>query len=225
LLVEGRAELDDDKRDATLTRDFVESLGLDPAGPHDLHEVVVAFRPAVLLGTTGVGGAFGEATIRAMAATHRRPIILPMSNPTANTEARPADVLEWTGGRAIVATGSPFPPVETRSGTRLIPQANNAYVFPGMGLGAIVSEARILPESAFLVAAHRLAELTSPEDNAKGVLFPPIGELRRVARELAIAVVGHLGELGVGRRFTTEAIPVAVDAAMWRPSYVAYEAV
>ena len=225
LLVEGRPELDDDKRDAALPRDVAASLGLDPDKLHDLHEVVVAFKPNVLLGTTGTGGAFGEATIRAMGDAHERPIILPMSNPTDKTEARPADVLAWTGGRAIVATGSPFAPVETRQGVRVIPQANNAYVFPGIGLGAIVSEARILPETAFLVAAHRLAELTSPEALAQGLLFPPIGELRRVARELAIAVVAHLGELGVGRRFPPEDIAAAVDAAMWSPAYVEYEAV
>ncbi len=225
LLVDDRPHLDEDKRDAALPREIVASLGLDPDGPPDLHAVVTAFRPTVLLGTTGIAGAFGEATIRAMAAGCEHPIILPMSNPTANTEARPADVLAWTDGRATVATGSPFPPVEIAGGMRHIPQANNAYVFPGMGLGAIVSEARILPESAFLVAARRLAELAGPEDIARGGLFPPIGELRRVARELAIVVVAHLGELGVGRRFQPEAIPAAVDAAMWRPAYVPYEAV
>ena len=188
-------------------------------------EVVAAFKPNVLLGTTGVGGAFGEAIVRSMAAAHDRPIILPMSNPTANTEAKPADVMAWSEGRAVVATGSPFPPVQTAFGMRVVPQANNAYVFPGIGLGAIVSEARILPESAFLVAAHRLASLAGPEIIAQGQLFPPIGELRHVAREIAIAVVLHLGELGVGRRFAPDAVPAAIDAAMWRPAYVAYEAV
>jgi malate dehydrogenase (oxaloacetate-decarboxylating) len=225
LLVEGRPGLDDDKVDAALPRDVVAALGLDPDGPHDLHEVVVAFRPDILLGTTGTGGAFSEATIRAMGDSVARPIILPMSNPTANTEARPADILDWTGGRAIVATGSPFPPVEIGGVARRVPQANNAYVFPGIGLGAIVSEARILPESAFLVAARRLAELTTPELLNEGQLFPPIADLRLVARELAIAVVGHLGQLGVGRRFPPEAIPAAVGAAMWRPGYMPYEAV
>jgi malic enzyme len=225
LLVEGRPELADDKRDAAIPRAFAESLGISPDGPHDLHELVSAFRPHVLLGTTGIGGAFDEASIRAMAAAHERPIILPLSNPTANTEATPADVLAWTEGRAIVATGSPFPPVEVDGVARVIPQANNAYVFPGIGLGAIVSEARILPESAFLVAAHRLADLAAPSAGASVALFPPIIELRSVARELAIAVVAHLGELGVGRRFQPDAIPAAVDAAMWRPGYVPYEAV
>ena len=225
LLVEGRPQLDEDKREFALPRDMVAALGLDPDGPHDLPEVVAAFRPRVLLGITGHAGAFTEDAIRTMAAAHEHPIILPMSNPTASTEARPADVLEWTGGRAIVATGSPFPPVELGGRIRVIPQANNSYVFPAMGLAAIVSEARILPESAFLVAARRLAELAAPETVAAGALFPPISELRDVARELAISIVGHLAELGLGRRYAPEAIPAAVDAAMWRPAYVPYVAV
>ncbi len=148
-----------------------------------------------------------------------------MSNPTSSTEARPADILAWTEGRAIVATGSPFPPVEADGRVHRIPQANNAYVFPGMGLAAIVSEARILPESAFLVAARRLADMATPAELAEGALFPPIAELRRVAREIAISVVGHLGDMGVGRRYRPAAIPAAVDAAMWEPAYVRYEAV
>ena len=156
-----------------------------------------------------------------MAASCERPIVLPLSNPTANTEARPADIFAWTDGRALVATGSPFPPVEAGGRIHRISQANNSYVFPGIGLGAIVSEARILPDSAFLVAARRLAAM----EPAEGMLFPPIGDMRMVAREIAIAVVGHLGELGVGRRFSPEAIPAAVDAAMWKPDYVRYDAV
>ncbi|HYO43942.1 MAG TPA: NAD-dependent malic enzyme [Candidatus Limnocylindrales bacterium] len=225
LVIQGRPGLDEDKADAALPREVVAAMGLDPDGPHDLHGVVAAFRPDVLLGTTGTGGAFSEAAIRAMGDACDRPIIMPMSNPTTATEARPADILEWTGGRAIVATGSPFAPVEYGGRQYRIPQANNAYVFPGMGLGAIVSEARILPDSAFLVAARRLAELAPPEGLAEGALFPPIADLRAVAREIAIAVVGHLGQLGVGRRFPPAAIPAAVEAAMWRPAYVKYEAV
>ena len=225
LLVQGRPGLEDDKAEGALPRDVVAGLGLDPDALLELEAVVAAFSPDVLLGTTGKGGAFTEATIRSMAGACARPIILPMSNPTSSTEARPADILAWTEGRAIVATGSPFPPVELDGRVHRIPQANNAYVFPGMGLAAIVSEARILPESAFLVAARRLADMATPAELAEGALFPPIAELRRVAREIAISVVAHLGDMGVGRRYRPAAIPAAVDAAMWEPAYVRYEAV
>ncbi|MEO5963962.1 MAG: NAD-dependent malic enzyme [Candidatus Limnocylindrales bacterium] len=225
LLLEGRPDMANDKRDAALPRDLVRALGLDPDGHLALHEVVTAFRPTVLLGTTGVSGAFAEGMIRAMAAHVATPIILPLSNPTANTEARPVDLMAWTDGRAIVATGSPFPPVASRAGTHKVPQLNNAYVFPGIGLGAIVSEARTLPESAFLVAAKRLVDLSPRDTLQTGALFPPISELRNVAREIAIAVVAHLGEQGVGRRFHEDQIPGAVEAHMWRPDYVPYEAV
>ena len=225
LVVEDRPGLDADKRDAAVPRALVAALGLDPATAHGLEDVVRAFRPTVLVGTTGTAGAFTEDVVRAMAGSHEHPIILPLSNPTANTEAVPSDVLAWSDGRAIVATGSPFAPVEIDGKARRIPQANNAYVFPGIGLGAIVAEARTLPESAFLIAARRLAELAPADTLVSGQLFPPIGELRSVAREIAIAVVAHLGELGVGRRFAPDQIAVAVEAAMWRPGYVPYEAV
>lgn len=222
LVVEGRPGLEDDKRDIALPRDVARSLGLDADGAPGLAAVVTAMRPTVLLGTTGITGAFDERVIRAMAAGTARPIVLPLSNPTANTEATPADVLAWSDGRAIVATGSPFAPVPTADGLRPVPQVNNSYVFPGMGLAAIVSEARELPESAFLVAARRLAAMTSDEDRAAGMLFPPIRDLRRVAREVAIAVVEHLADEGVGRRFRDGTVPAVVDAAMWTPGYVRY---
>jgi malate dehydrogenase (oxaloacetate-decarboxylating) len=225
LVVTGRPGLEDDKRDAALSRDAVAAMDLDPDRPHSLVEVVGAMQPSVLLGTTGMGGAFDEAVIRTMAGAVTRPIVLPLSNPTANTEADPADIMRWTGGRAIVATGSPFPPVETAFGVRSVPQANNAYVFPGIGLAAIVSEARELPDTAFLVAARCLADLATDEDVAAGLLFPPIRELRQVSREIAIAVVAHLADAGVGRRLTPAAVVDAVDSAMWSPAYVPYEAV
>lgn len=227
LVLAGRPGLEEDKREVALPDAAAAALGLPLDPPPGLEEVVAALRPDVLLGTTGTAGAFTERIVRAMADACPRPVLLPLSNPTANTEARPADILAWTGGRAVVATGSPFPPVEVGGRSRRIPQANNAYVFPGIGLGAIVSEARILPDSAFLVAARRLAEL-APEppagDPTGAPLFPPVSELRAVARELAIAVVTHLGALGVGRRFRPDAIPEAVGRAMWDPGYVPYRA-
>jgi malic enzyme len=137
------------------------------------------------------------------------PTILPLSNPTSSSEATPAQCFAWSGGRALVATGSPFDPV-TVDGQRVeVAQANNVYVFPGVGLGAIVGEAPIVTDQMFLTAARTLAASVSDERLRAGFLFPPIGELRSVAQAIAVAVAGP----GFERE---------IDEAMWRPDYVPY---
>jgi len=151
--------------------------------------------------------------------------VLALSNPTAKVEAAPADVLAWTGGRAIVAAGSPFDPVRTPSGNRLVGQANNVFVFPGVGLGAIVADARSLPDGVFLRAARTLAGLVGDERLAAGALYPPASALRDVARAVAIEVVRECAATGYGRPIPDALAPAAVDAAMWHPAYVPYEPV
>jgi malic enzyme len=137
------------------------------------------------------------------------PTILPLSNPTSAAEATPADCLAWTGGRAIVATGSPFDPV-TVDGRRVdIGQANNVFIFPGMGLGAIVSGARTVTDEMFLAAARTLADAVEPDRLAAGSLFPPISSLRDISWQIAVAVAG-------------ESHAAEVAAAMWWPEYVPY---
>ena len=192
---------------AALPRDVVAAMGLDPDAPHDLHEVVAAFRPDVLLGTTGIGGAFTEETIRAMAEALRaadHPAALepdlehrgaPRGHP--RLDRRPGD------RRDRAARSRPSRSAAVRSASRrpTTPTCSRAS-----GLGAIVSEARILPDSAFLVAARRLAELAPPAGLAEGALFPPIADLRSVAREIAIAVVG-----APGRARRRAAVPAGRD--------------
>ena len=147
------------------------------------------------------------------------PIVLPLSNPSDRAEAQPADVLAWTDGRALVATGSP---AAGRPGGPTIGQANNVFIFPGVGLGALVAEAREVTDDAFLTAAEELAASVTPERLAAGAIYPPIAELRRIARRIGVAVVRRLRDTGYGRQFRDEEIEPAVDGAMWTPDYVPY---
>jgi malate dehydrogenase (oxaloacetate-decarboxylating) len=143
-----------------------------------------------------------------------------MSNPTSKSEAKPVDIVNWTGGRALIATGSPFDPVPYGGRTIKIGQGNNAFVFPGVGLGVLVSEAREVTESMFAAAAVRLASEVQQADFDAGMLFPPASHMRRVAQGIAEAVVKQAREDGLaGRVIPDEQIPAAVAAAMWEPEH------
>ncbi|MGZ6372341.1 MAG: NAD-dependent malic enzyme [Candidatus Limnocylindria bacterium] len=219
LIAAARPDLADDQRPFAVDEARVAELGLHGAALQDPVAIARAFRPTVLLGTTGCRGAFSEALVREVAQHDPAPIILPLSNPSDRAEATPEDVLRWTEGRALIASGSPFPAVPTPRGTRVIGQANNVFVFPGVGLGAIVAEARELTDDAFLVAAHELAAQLSPLRLAAGAIYPPISDLRNVARAIAVRLVRHLRDTGYGRQFRDEEIEPAVDGAMWSPVY------
>jgi malic enzyme len=219
LLHDGRSGIADDKAAFVLPASILASYGIDPAGEVDLEAVIRAVRPTILIGTSGTPGAFTEAAIRALAEGAEHPIVFPLSNPTANSEAVPSDLLEWTSGRALIAAGSPFAPVDHGGVTRITGQANNVYVFPGVGLGAILAEVREVSDELFIVAAERLAALVTADRLAVGALYPPVGGLREVAREIACAIVRHARDQGLGRSIPDELIEPAVDAAMWWPDY------
>jgi malic enzyme len=227
LVHDAREALDEDKRELAYPAAAATDAGLvlsahgreeQPA----LLDVVRAFSPTILIGTTGHAGSFSEPVIRAMAAGADRPIVLPLSNPTANTEAAPADILAWTDGRALVATGSPFPPVEIGGRRREIGQANNVFIFPGVGLGAIVSETREVSDEMFLAAAETLAAHVSAERLASGALYPSVTTLREVSREIAIRVAGEALRAGLSPLPADTDVGALVDAAMWWPAYAPY---
>jgi malic enzyme len=225
LVAMDRAGLEPDKRDFAFEAEDLEAYGLPSSGSADLLTVVRAVRPTVLIGTSGVAGSFTEAAIRAMAdalGPEGAPIILPLSNPTTKSEAIPADVLAWTDGRAIVAAGSPFAPVDVGGSARTVSQANNVYVFPGIGLGVIVAEARTIPDEIFLLVADHLGSLVSRDAREHGALYPPVAALREIARSVAIEVVRFAASSGIGRPFTPEEAVAAVDAEIWWPEYIDY---
>ena len=215
----GRSDLDASKSKLSVAA----AAGATP----DLVETIRARRPTILVGTTGVAGTFSETVVRAMADAldpAERPIVLPLSNPTSVAEATPAEVLAWTGGRAIVATGSPFEAVEVDGRLREVGQANNVFIFPGVGLGAIVAESRAVTDRMFLLAAYELAAEVTDERLATGALYPPVASLRTTARRIAVVVAREA--VAAGLSAAAERGPfdpeTEVEAAMWRPEYVPY---
>ncbi len=220
LVFEGRNHIDDDKRPFALPGSEVASFGFEPAARYELEAVVRQTAPTILIGTSGTAGAFTETAIREMAARTAVPVVLPLSNPTANSEATPADVLRWSGGRALVATGSPFGPVRAGSVTHLIGQANNVFIFPGVGLAAIASRATEITDRMFLVAATTLADMVPAERLKQGALYPDIAELRQISKAIAVAVAREACDSGAGHLPAGEDAEAAVAAAMWSPSYL-----
>jgi malic enzyme len=213
---------DEYRRELTWPEELAAARGLRRGS--SLLELVRALQPTALVGVSGVPGLFDEELVRAMAEGVERPTIFPLSNPTSASEAKPADLMAWTSGRALVATGSPFDPVEVDGRKVRIGQGNNAFVFPGVGLGVLVSEAREVTDGMFAAAADTLAGLVEAEDLAGGSLFPRIAELRRVTARVAQAVVRQAMADGVARN-PPEDPAEAVAAAMWEPSYPAIDVV
>jgi malic enzyme len=217
----GRTDLDELKRPWAMPSSAVAALG--PAiETGDLRTLVGTFRPTALVGLTGMPGIFSEAVVRTLASVTPEPTILALSNPTWLSEGVPAEMLAWSGGAALVATGSPFPPVPVGGELREIAQANNVFIFPGVGLGAIVAEASVVTDEMFLAAAEELAGAVDAGRLAAGQLYPRVSELRTVARRIALAVAREAVRCGVSRIAPDEDVEAAVDAAMWWPEYVPY---
>jgi malate dehydrogenase (oxaloacetate-decarboxylating) len=185
--------------------------------PPGLADVVRHVHPTMLIGTSTQPGAFSEEIVREMAAHTPRPIIMPLSNPTSKAEALPADVLAWTEGRALVATGSPFAPVELDGTTYSIAQANNALVFPGLGLGVTVARASKISERMIAAAADAVAKL-SDATRPGAPLLPPVSDLRPVSAAVAIAVARTADAEGLAQATLEDPIQ-QVHQAMWRPEY------
>jgi len=207
-------------------RPATEVAGWTRSGPGEgpgLAEVVANAQPTMLIGTSTQAGAFTEAIVRQMAATVDRPIIMPLSNPTSKSEAVPEALIAWTDGRALVATGSPFPPVTHGGVTYRIAQANNALVFPGLGLGVTVARAARITDGMITAAAEAVAGLSDATSRGASLL-PPVTDLRMVSAAVAIAVARAAEQEGLAQVPLDDPVQ-QVHQAMWRPQYPAFEAI
>ena len=196
----------------------------DEDGGLPLIDVVKKYEPDILIGVTAVGGLFTEDIIREMAARCNRPIIFPLSNPTTKAECTAEQAYEWTDGRCVFASGSPFDRVELKGGQVFHPsQCNNMYIFPGVGLGATVCGAEIVTDRMLYIAAETLASCVSEEDIQQGKVFPPLTSIRDVSHRIAVAVVEEAMKDGIASRVSqkdAEDLSSFVARKMYYPEYV-----
>ncbi|MFL0248981.1 NAD-dependent malic enzyme [Clostridium neuense] len=185
----------------------------------DIADIVAAVKPTVLIGCSGVHGAFSEAAVRKMAELNERPAIMPISNPTRLAEATAKDLIEWTDGKALVVTGSPSAPVEYKGVTYKIGQANNALLYPGLGLGIIVAKAKTVSDAMLSAAAHGIATLQDLSKPGASIL-PPVARLKEASKLVATAVVEAAVKDGLNRADIKDA-KKAVEKEIWEAKYTA----
>jgi len=223
LLVEGDKEMRPEQQ--SFARKKAEVGAWRRAGGDDitLADVMRNAAPTVLIGVSGQPGAFSEEAVRAMARTAERPIIFPLSNPTSRSEATPQQLLEWTGGRALIGTGSPFAPVQIGGKLVRIDQTNNSYIFPGLAMGIIASKAARVSDAMIMAAAKTLAELSPTRKDKTASLLPPISESRKIALLVAEGVGHQAIKDGLAGVADHKAFRDELSACLWNPVYAAYE--
>jgi malic enzyme len=223
LLHQGSQITDPHKRAFALDAAAMAQYGFSKDGSYDLLDVVRHVGPTVLVGTTAQPGTFTEQIVRKMTQHVQRPVILPLSNPTSKVECTPAEAIRWSEGRAIVATGTAFDPVRYEGKAHVIGQANNVFVFPGMGLACMLSGVHEVTDSLFLAAARRLADCVDQERLDAGAIYPDQNKLRSVAERVAIAVIGEVRRQRGGQSQDEAPAEQMVREAMWFPEYPTYE--
>ena len=220
LVHEGRANVSPAKQIYAQRADRIAGWSLASTDVIGLHDVVKNVHPTVLIGTSAQPRAFTRAIVRDMAAAVRRPIIFPLSNPTSKSEARPADLIAWTDGRALVATGSPFKDVVFNGRALRIGQCNNAFIFPGVGLGVVASGARRVTDEMFVAAARALSNWAPSRCDPSDALYPRLEIVRDVARDVALAVAAEAQRAGLAPAMTPDSLKRRVLEKMWKPEYI-----
>ncbi len=187
-----------------------------------LLETIEHTKATVLLGLSGQAGSFNHPVVQAMARNTTRPVIFPLSNPTSACEALPEDILDWSEGRAIVATGSPFPDVERDGHVHHIGQGNNAFIFPGLGFGVILAECREITDGMVLEAAYALAEYTTAAHSRTGRVYPPVRELREVSIRVGTRVIEQALRENVAGKTSLAGrdLDTYLRSRFWKPRYL-----
>jgi malate dehydrogenase (oxaloacetate-decarboxylating) len=219
LLHSGRKDLSSEQSVYAQPEERVSKWPRTANGQIGLADVIGKIDATVLIGLSTVGGAFSEAIVREMSRKVERPIIFPLSNPTSKSEAKAEDLIRWTDGRALVATGSPFAPVSYGGRTIPIAQCNNVFIFPAMGLGLVASGARRVTNAMMLAAARTLGANSPALKDSSASLLPRLTDIRRVAAEIAIAVGIQAQKEGLAPKTTEDELRQRVAAAQWTPAY------
>lgn len=222
LIVEGTPGIRDAQAPFVLPKAAVTGWKLERPDRIGLLDVVLNARPTTLIGVSGQPGVFTEDVIRALAKSAARPVIFPLSNPTSRAEATPENLMKWTEGRGVIGTGSPFPPVNWGGRQLPIDQANNSYVFPGLGLGILAVNARRVTDAMFMAAAKTLAAISPAQQGPATRLLPPVSELRNVSRAVAMAVGRQAETDGVAESCDDDTLQDRIRAHVWDPIYRPY---
>jgi malate dehydrogenase (oxaloacetate-decarboxylating) len=222
LLAEGMAGLLPFQKPFVQSKDGLQDWRLERAGTISLMDVINNARPTVLIGVSGRPGAFSEPAIRSMAASVARPVIFPLSNPTSRAEAIPQDLMTWTDGKALIGTGSPFPPVLRNGSFVRVDQTNNSYVFPGIGLAAIAVRAKRISDRMLMAAARALTHLSPARQDPMANLLPPVTEAREVSARVAETVAMQACKEGLTEPIGAAEIFRRIEAKIWTPVYRPY---
>lgn len=222
LLHDGMSDLPEFQKRFTRSKSSLANWHLENPERISLTDVIQNAKPTILLGVSGQPNQFTQPMIETMSHYCKRPIIFPLSNPTSRAEATAHDLITWSNGQALVATGSPFDPVKINGRSIEIAQCNNAYIFPGMGLAVVAGKAKRVTDGMMMAAAIALSELAPATKTGEGRLLPELSTIRNVSKHIAKAVILQAIQEGHVRKISEAEIKQAIDESMWQPSYQTY---